>query len=139
MLNHPTYDTLNPLRLFGMARALAEQALQPDIDSLSFEERLGLLVDRERIERQNRLTAGRLRRAKLKQLAVAEDMDYRHPRGLDKILLRRLLAGEWVRAHQNILITGPTGVGKSYLACALANAACREGIQRALAAPASIV
>lgn len=127
MLNHPTHDTLTQLRLFGMARALAEQARQPDIASLSFEERLGLLVDRERIERQNRQTASRLRRARLKQPAVAEDVDYRHPRGLDRTLFRRLLTGEWVRQHQNVLITGPTGVGKTYLACVLANAVCRQG------------
>ena len=127
MLNHPTHDTLTQLRLFGMARALAEQAQQPDLQSLTFEERLGLLVDRERIERQNRQTASRLRRARLKQPAVAEDIDYRHPRGLDKPLFRRLLGGEWVNSHQNILITGPTGVGKTYLACALANAGCRQG------------
>lgn len=127
MLNHPTHEHLTRLRLFGMAHALAEQASLPDIASLSFEERLGLLVDRERAERQNRLTASRLRRARLKQPAVAEDIDYRHPRGLDRALFRRLLTGDWVNAHQNVLITGPTGVGKTYLACALANAACRQG------------
>lgn len=127
MLNHPTHEHLTQLRLFGMARALAEQASLPDIGSLSFEERLGLLVDRERVERQNRLTASRLRRARLKQAAVAEDIDYRHPRGLDRAVFRRLLTGEWVSAHQNVLITGPTGVGKTWLACALANAACRQG------------
>lgn len=127
MLNHPTQEHLTQLRLFGMARALAEQGHTPDIQSLSFEERLGLLVDRERAERQNRQTSSRLRRARLKQPAVAEDIDYRHPRGLDKALFRRLLSGEWVNAHQNVLITGPTGVGKTYLACALANAACRQG------------
>lgn len=126
MLNHPTHDTLTQLRLYGMARALAEQALLPDIESLTFEERLGLLVDRERIERQNRQTTSRLRRARLKQAAVVEDIDYRHPRGLDKALFRRLLTGEWFERHQNILICGPTGVGKTYLACALANGACRQ-------------
>jgi DNA replication protein DnaC len=127
MLNHPTHDTLTQLRLYGMARALAEQASQPEIESLTFEERLGLLVDRERTERQNRQTTSRLRRARLKQPAVAEDIDYRHPRGLDKALFRRLLTGDWVNGHQNVLICGPTGVGKTYLACALANAACRQG------------
>ncbi len=127
MLNHPTHEHLTQLRLFGMARALAEQASLPDIGSLSFEERLGLLVDRERVERQNRLTASRLRQARLKQAAVAEDIDYRHPRGLDRAVFRRLLTGEWVSAHQNVLLTGPTGVGKTWLACALANAACRQG------------
>lgn len=127
MLNHPTQESLHQLRLFGMATALAEQAQLPDIQALSFEERLGLLLDRERTERHNRQTTNRLRRARLKQAAVWEDIDYRHPRGLDKHLLRRLLEGAWVREHHNVLITGPTGVGKTYLACALANAACRGG------------
>lgn len=127
MLNHPTHDTLTQLRLYGMAKAFTEQASQPAIEALTFEERLGLLVDRERTERQNRQTTSRLRRARLKQPAVAEDIDYRHPRGLDKALFRRLLTGDWVSGHQNILICGPTGVGKTYLACALANAACRQG------------
>jgi DNA replication protein DnaC len=110
-----------------MARALTEQAQTPEIQNLTFEERLALLIEREVTERHNRQTSSRLRRARLKQSAVAEDIDYRHPRGLDRLLFRRLLTGDWVRGHHNVLITGPTGVGKTYLACALADAACRQG------------
>jgi len=108
MLHHPTCERLAQLRLFGMVHALTEQAHTPDLQALTFEERLGLLVDREFAERQNRQLANRLRQARLKQAAVAEDIDYRHPRGLDRAVVRRLLAGDWVRAHQNVLVTGPT-------------------------------
>ncbi|MFC6519786.1 IS21-like element helper ATPase IstB [Undibacterium arcticum] len=125
MLNHPTHE-LNQLKLFGMARALTEQA-SLDLDHLGFEERLGLLIDRETTERDGRLLAQRLLRAKLKPNTAAEDTDYRHARGLDKALFQRLLAGQWLREKQNVLLTGPTGVGKTWLACALAHQACRQG------------
>lgn len=127
MLNHPTHEQLIQLRLFGMAKTLAEQNQMSDAQQMPFEERLAMMVDREMTERENRLTSNRLRRARLKQPAVAEDIDYRHPRGLDKTIFRRLLLGDWVKSHQSVLITGSTGVGKTYLACALANAACRQG------------
>ena len=90
-----------------MAAALTEQMSVPDIDTLSFEERLGLLVDREITERDNRRTSNRLRRARLKHNATLEDIDYRHPRGLDKSLMQSLASCQWVREHLNILITGP--------------------------------
>ncbi len=126
MLNHPTYDKLTRLKLFGMARAFAEQS-SLDLDHLGFDERLGLLVDHEATERDGKALALRLQRAKLKPSAAAEDIDYRHARGLDKALFQRLLTGQWLAAHQNVLLTGPTGVGKTWLACALAHQACRHG------------
>lgn len=127
MLNHPSTDKLNQLRLFGMAQALTEQASVAEIGALSFEERLGLLIDREMTERSNRQMAARLRRAKLKQSASAEDIDFRTPRGLDRSMIQSLLAGNWVSRHHNVLLTGPTGVGKTFVACALAHQACRYG------------
>lgn len=127
MLLHPTMDRLHQLRLDGMARAFEAQAQQADIGQLCFEERLGLLLDSEAAERESRQNAARLKRAKLKQAATPEDVDFRHPRGLDRALFARLMAGDWISAHLNVLICGPTGVGKTFLACALANQACRQG------------
>lgn len=127
MLKHPTLDKLHALKLTGMAAALADQSATPDIAELSFEERLGLLVDREMTERDNRRLSSRLRRAKLRHSAILEDLNYQSSRGLDKGLIQSLASGQWVKEHLNVLITGPTGVGKTWLACALAHKACREG------------
>jgi len=127
MLNHPTLDKLHELRFTGMAKALTEQMALPDIDELSFEERLGLLVDREVTEREDRRLTTRLRQAKLKQNACIEDIDFKQPRGLDKSLILDLAQCQWIKQHLNLLVTGPTGVGKTWVACALAQKACREG------------
>ena len=127
MLKHPTLDKLETLRLFGMAKGLREQKDMSECGALTFEERLGLLVDREITERDNARLTARLKRAKLRLTATVEDIDFRSPRGLDKGTVLALADCRWIRAHHNCLITGPTGVGKSYLACALAHKACREG------------
>jgi DNA replication protein DnaC len=127
MLSHPTLEKLQALRLYGMKKALSEQMANSDIGALSFEERIGLMVDREMLEKENRRLASRLRKAKLNQTAAMEDIDYRQPRGLDKSLMMHLCGCQWIKAHQNILIVGAAGTGKTYLACALAHKACLEG------------
>ncbi len=127
MLTHPILDQLLDMKLIGMHRALAEQLQMSDPPPMNFEERLGLLVDRELTERADRRLQYRLRKARLKQHACVEDIDYRHRRGLDKRLMRQLVDGEYLRRHHNILITGPAGVGKTWIACALAHKACRDG------------
>jgi DNA replication protein DnaC len=127
MLRHPTLEKLQVLRLTGMVAAFQEHLHLPDVNTLSFEERLGLLVDRELLDRENRRLQSRLRQAKLRQSATLEDLDYRAPRGLDKTLLTTLATTQWIQEHHNVLITGATGVGKTWLACGLAHAACRQG------------
>jgi DNA replication protein DnaC len=127
MLNHPTLDKLLAMKLTGMAAGFAEQLKQPDLAGLTFEERLGLLVDREMTLRDDARMQRALSRAKLRFPATIEDVDYRHPRQLNKALFASLSGCRWIRSHDNVLITGPTGLGKSYLACALADKACREG------------
>jgi DNA replication protein DnaC len=127
MLTHPILDQLLELKLTGMHRALCEQIDMTDLDTLNFEERLGLLVDREMTERADRRLHYRLRAAKLRVSACIEDIDYRHRRGLDKRLMQQLTTGEYLNQKLNILITGPAGVGKTWIACALAHKACRDG------------
>lgn len=127
MLTHPILEKLERLRFYGMLKALEEQMQMPDIKQLSFEERFGLLVDREMTERENRRLKTRLKKAKLRQNACVEDVDFRHPRKLDKTLFMNLADGRWLKEHNNVLLIGPTGVGKTYLACALAQKACRQG------------
>jgi len=125
MLIHPIFDKLQTLRFFGMLNALEDQIKMPDIEKLSFDERFGLLIDREMIDRQNRRFKTRLRKAKLRQNACLEDIDFRHPRGLDKSVIMQLASGQWIKEANNLIIVGPTGVGKTYLACALAHKACQ--------------
>ena len=126
MLTHPTHDRLVALKLTGMAKALEEQRRQPDIATLGFEERLALMVDREAIERANKKLVSRLKSASLRQSAVVEDIDMKAPRGLDKALFAKLVAGDWIARHQNLAIIGKTGLGKSWIACALGHKACRD-------------
>ncbi len=130
MLTTQTMEWLRELKLTGMVRALEEQTSSAEYDDLGFEERLGLLVDREAMERSNRRLKTRLRKAKLRQQACMEDIDYRHSRGLDKSVMRTLSTCQWIRDHHNIIITGPTGAGKSYISCALAHRAMYRRLYR---------
>ncbi len=128
MLNQQTLTRLRALKLFGLADALTQQLEQPPTQALAFEERLALLVEREVTYRENRRLQSLLRAAKLRQSACVEDIDYRHQRSLDRALVTTLSNGDWLRAHHNLHITGPTGTGKSWLACAFGNQACRQGL-----------
>lgn len=128
MLRHPTVDHLHALGLLGMAQALEDQGRDPAALALPFEDRLALLLDREASHRETKRTLARLRHAKLRVSAQLEDIDYRAPRGLDRGLMARLAGGQWVRDGLNLLITGPTGVGKTWLACAFGHRACRDNL-----------
>jgi DNA replication protein DnaC len=127
MLNQQTMEKLQSMKLHGMADAFRAQLETTDAALLSFEERFALLVDQQWLWKENRALARRLRFAHLKERGVVEDVDYQHPRGLDRKLMRTLAGSEWVRQHQNLLLLGPTGIGKSWLGCALAQKACRDG------------
>ncbi len=130
MLIEPTREKLKTLRLDAMAKAWEEQGGRPDIQGLSFDERLGLLVDAECLARENKRLARNLKEAKLKSSeACIENLEYSARRDLDKALVRTLATCQWIKEHQNVLITGATGVGKTYLACALAQQACRKGFR----------
>jgi DNA replication protein DnaC len=127
MLNQPTLEKLQSMKLHGMADAFRAQRETTHSSSLAFEERFAMLVDQQWLWKENRALARRLRSARLKEKGVVEDIDYQHPRGLDRKLIRTLATSEWVRQHQHILLLGPTGIGKTWLACALAQKACRDG------------
>ncbi len=126
MLANHSHERLLALRLTGMAKAFDDQLRQPEIDKLSFEQRLGLMIDREVTERENRRLVTRLKFASLRQTAVIEDIDLRASRGIDRSFLAKLVDGDWIGRKQNLLITGATGTGKSWIACALGHKACRD-------------
>lgn len=127
MLNEQTLSTLNALKLFGMARSFSERLAHPKTADLSHEEFFGLLVQDEKTYRENLRLKRLLHNAKLKQPAALEDIDYKHPRGLNKQLILELSSAQWLTNHRTVLLSGPTGVGKSYIACALGNFAARFG------------
>jgi DNA replication protein DnaC len=127
MLNQPTIEKLHAMKLFGMVEAFRTQLESAQLNQLAFEERFAMLVDQQWLWKENRALTRRLQSARLKERGVIEDIDYQHPRGLDRKLMRSLASSEWVRQKQNLLIIGPTGIGKSWLACALAHKACRDG------------
>ena len=128
MLIQQTIETLQILRLTGMLQGLREQETNPVAKELTFEERLGLLVDREAVEQDNRKLSSRLKQARLRQNAAFEDFDWRASRGMNKAALMELAPCRWIADHRNLIIIGPTGVGKTFLACSLAHKACPDGL-----------
>lgn len=139
MLNQQTIEKLHLMRMRGMADAFTQQQEDPQNNQLSFEERFGLLVDRQWNWRQNRALERRLRDARLQGPACVEDIDYRVVRGLDKAVVRSLIQdSDWVRRHQHIFLVGATGLGKTYLARAFGQKACRDGFTAYFATAAQL-
>ena len=128
MLTQDTMRKLNEMKLFGMARGFENQLAGTTAGPLSFEERFGLLVDQEITWRENRRLQRLLQQAKLRENACVEDIDFRPGRGLERAEVASLALGNWIRHGQNLILTGPTGGGKTWLACALGNQACRQGL-----------
>src|SRR5215212_1868404 len=126
-MHHQNLEQLKALRLFGMARALEELAHTRERDALTFDDQLAMLIERETADRANLTLTLRLRRAHLRQTACLENLDLRTPRGLDRALVRDLASCRWVGEHRPILVIGPTGIGKTWIVCALGNQAAREG------------
>lgn len=129
MLNNQTVQALREMRLTSMAEAYAHQLQSPHLSELSFEERFGMLVDSEVTARQNHRLSRLLQEARLKVRATPEEIDYHQARGVDKSLFRSLTNCGWIQSHQNLILTGPTGIGKTFLACALGTVACRMGLR----------
>jgi DNA replication protein DnaC len=125
MLKNPTFEKLTELGLNGMIRALEQQNQLQEVNTMTFEDRLALLVDAECSDRETAQFSKRLKSAKLRDPACVEDIDFKSNRGLDKRLIAQLSEGQWLKDHRNVLVTGKTGVGKTYIACALAQKACR--------------
>lgn len=128
MLHHPTLDLMHTLGFDGMAKGFKDLQTNPESQALDHPEWLGLLLDYEATSRQQKRFERRLRAARLRQAACVEDVDYRAPRGLDRALFLKLASNDWIRERRNLLLTGPCGVGKSFLACALGHKACRDDL-----------
>ena len=127
MLIHPTLDNMRALKLFAMVKSLETQMGMKDIEEMDFTDRLGLLVDAELITRENKRLQSRLQNAKLRLSACIEDLDVKAARGLDRTVINTLATSDWLKLHRNVIVTGATGAGKTYVACALAQKACRDG------------
>lgn len=128
MLIHETISKLNAMKLYGMARAYNEFHQTSKSGEMSLDEALGMLVDREQLDRDNRATTRRIRTAKLRETALVEDIDWNHKRELDKGAFKSLISCEWIKRHRNLILVGATGLGKTWLACALAQQACTLGM-----------